>query len=235
MTEPEDPHEWDDNYFCANKPGARWSHSGQLEGLRCVGINEPGDRNSWSDNYLCTSPHWREEFKWSSAGPLEKHRCIAVNEPSDPNGWSDNFLCWTGGARNQPALKNIKIELSKIDDDAYVWIGDRPGNTSEAICSAHYANDTEGEAPCDLTPLVDSNGLEHEQKFIVKFGNGGRMNSQGSLKVFADGREVFSKRKLRVIRHEGWFYRVVLLVDFVRGTVRVVEEDECRGQLDCMN
>ena len=56
ITEPADPHTWNDNYLCV-PPDApvlfHWSYAGPVPGLACVQWHEPADPHTWSDNYLC--------------------------------------------------------------------------------------------------------------------------------------------------------------------------------------
>jgi hypothetical protein len=235
VTEPQDPDGWGDNYFCANKEGAVWSDNGKRPNLACTQITESSDSHFWDNNFLCVPFAWRERFTWSTNGPKVGKRCIAFNEPSDPDGWSDNFLCWDDAPPMDPKFKSVQIKFSDIDDDAYAWVGDTPGENRNAICSARIVGIEKGRKECDLTQLVQSIGLGFDQQFIVKFGNGGGFDSEGKFDIVADGKTVFSRSKGRAVRHTGWFYRIVLAIDFIRGTVRVFDEKPCNDVFECRN
>jgi hypothetical protein len=240
--EEDDTDGWDNNYFCASKPGAHWSNAGAHATRRCTQIEETADPNSWSDNHLCVDPAWREHFTWSSAGPVtgpagpvSGQRCIAWYEPSDPHTWSDNFLCWTDGPAVLP-LKSVSVNLSNIEDKAFVWVGRKPLADNQAICQAHWTlSSGPGASTCDLTALARSRGLGHDVSFTIKFRNDYGFDSQGKAEVTADGASIWSRTKAKVWRHTGWFYRVVLKIDFISGTVTVLEQHECRDVWDCPN
>jgi hypothetical protein len=92
ISEPSDPHGWDNNYLCSERAlGLRWSSSGAIAGMTCINVNEPND-SVWSNNYLCTPENWGLTF--SSNGIPANKECVAFNEPNDPNGWNNNYLCW---------------------------------------------------------------------------------------------------------------------------------------------
>jgi hypothetical protein len=92
ITEPSDPHGWNDNYLCSERAlGLVWSSSGTVAGKTCVNVTEPAE-SAWSNNYLCTPEDWG--LTWSSNGVPAGKECVAFNEPNDPNGWNNNYLCW---------------------------------------------------------------------------------------------------------------------------------------------
>ena len=98
ISEPADPHTWQDNFFCSNNDfGIRWSFQGPIPGMRCTQITEPAEppRHTWHDNFLCVPRQSPFEFSWSYAGPIPGLRCLRFNEPADPHTWHDNFLCWS--------------------------------------------------------------------------------------------------------------------------------------------
>jgi hypothetical protein len=238
VTEPAEPagQGWSNNFFCAHKSGARWSYSGRLGAYQCVQFLEAADPDSWNDNYLCVPPTWRERFQWSSAGPIAGQRCIAVYEPSDPHTWNDNYLCWTEAPPvDVPVMKRITLELSEIDDDAFVWVGGTPGDVSRSVCTARFSDGSRGSATCDLTDLAQRTGLTYDQRFTIKFGNGGGWDSSGTVRILVDGVEKWKKVKAHAIRHTGWFYRSEVVVNFYGGNVRVDKENECYNVWDCPN
>jgi len=96
ITEPSDPHGWNDNYICSERAlGLIWSSSGPVAGKTCVNVHEPNE-SAWSDNYLCTPEDWG--LTWSPSGVPAGKECVAFSEPNDPNGWNDNYLCWDPNA-----------------------------------------------------------------------------------------------------------------------------------------
>jgi Astacin (Peptidase family M12A) len=231
VPEPDDPDTWSDNFFCASKPGAVWSYAGKRAGMNCVSVNEPADPHSWADNYLCVPQSWRESFTWAIAG-APPGDCIAFYEPSDPHAWHDNFLCWSERPAAKP-LKTVLLRFRDVDDDAYAWAGGAPGELNQAVCTARYSGGRPGSSDCELTRLVSDGGLATEQKFTVKFGNGGGWDSQGTVEVVVDGVVRFTKTKSKVVRHTGWFYRTVFSINFVTGKVKQMTVDECYNVLDC--
>ncbi len=97
ITEPYDPHGWNNSYLCSERPlGLKWSSSGVIEGMTCVNVAEPTE-NVWSDNYLCTPEDWGLTFS-NDGIPADKD-CVALAQPSEPNGWQDNHLCWDPSAK----------------------------------------------------------------------------------------------------------------------------------------
>ena len=98
ISEPSDPHTWNDNFFCwkhgTKNPGMKWSFGGPISGMRCTQITEPSDPDTWTDNYLCVPTASTLRFIWSSGGEIKDHSCIQWIEAADPNTWKDNFLCY---------------------------------------------------------------------------------------------------------------------------------------------
>ncbi len=98
MDEPGDPHSWGDNYFCSKQDlGLRWSNSGAIAGMDCVGVHESADPNAsaWADNFLCAPKQAAYVFSYSSAGPIAGKSCVHLNETLDlANSWHDNFICF---------------------------------------------------------------------------------------------------------------------------------------------
>jgi hypothetical protein len=100
--EPSDPHNWDDNYLCADKNvGFQWSFRGPIlgRGLKCIQVNEKSDPHDWHDNYFCWPRDLNVTFRFSSTGRVYGFSCLAIIEPSDPNTWRDNYLCHRPGQR----------------------------------------------------------------------------------------------------------------------------------------
>jgi hypothetical protein len=221
VNEPADPHTWADNYFCAQKPGAKWFVAGRStdSGLRCTHILEPADPDTWDDNYLCVPKDWPEQFSWSYSGVPAGKRCIAFYEPSDlEHTWSDNFLCWA-------TYVPISVRFSDVDDDAYIWHA-HEGKQKDSLCSAYYGDGKVGAATCDLTEIMKGRGLSGTQRFVIKFGNGYGGDRQGYAEIVSGNNILWSKRKLPVHgnTHYGWFYSVDLDIDFENGTVTVIDE-----------
>lgn len=95
ITEPADPHTWNDNYLCSNVDyGLVWSNENAVAGMRCTPITEPSDPHTWHDNYLCVPQSSPLNFSWSNADPISGKNCIQLAEPSDPDTWDDNYLCY---------------------------------------------------------------------------------------------------------------------------------------------
>jgi hypothetical protein len=93
VTEPGDPHTWNDNYLCSvTDLKLRWSYAGPVSGMTCTRVNEPSDPNYWDDNYLCAPRDLG--LRWSYAGPISGMNCVQFKEPSDPHAWDDNYLCY---------------------------------------------------------------------------------------------------------------------------------------------
>jgi hypothetical protein len=109
ITEPADPHTWEDNYFCSKEPiGMKWSSNGPVPGMRCTRILETAEpaAHSWRNNYLCVPESSPVHFRWSMGGPLRGMDCVQWFEPADPHTWRDNYLCRererTRGGRSKP-------------------------------------------------------------------------------------------------------------------------------------
>lgn len=93
MTEPGDPHTWNDNYICSDSShGLAWSYLGPIPGMRCTRIVESSDPDGWHDNYLCVPPTSSLNLGWGSSGPGYGRSCLKISEPSDPHTWDDNYL-----------------------------------------------------------------------------------------------------------------------------------------------
>lgn len=96
ISEPSDPHTWNDNFFCSSRDfGMRWSHAGPIAGMDCANVAESAESNAaiWADNFMCAPKQSPWKFSWSSAGPIAGRNCVHFNEPADPNSWQDNYLC----------------------------------------------------------------------------------------------------------------------------------------------
>ncbi len=103
ITEPSDPHGWNDNYLCSSRDlGLGWSSNGVNPDPSpsptdtAVPVNEPADPNGWNNNVLFTPENLGLIF--SSSGPQANQSCTAITEPADPNGWGDNYLCYDQNA-----------------------------------------------------------------------------------------------------------------------------------------
>jgi hypothetical protein len=70
-------------------------------------------------------------------------------------------------------------------------------------------------------------------RWAGSFGNGGLGNGGGRARLDIGGTNKWFKTKNHVGRHSGWFYRVVLAIDFLSGTVTVADEHECNLPTDC--
>jgi len=89
LSEPADPHTWDDNFLCSEEESPRlWSSAGR-SGLRCTHLSEPSDPHSWENNHLCHDV----DLQWSFAGPIDGMSCVQFREDADPHTWNDNYLC----------------------------------------------------------------------------------------------------------------------------------------------
>ncbi len=93
MSEPGDPHTWNDNYICSDSSyGLAWSYLGPISGMRCTRIVESADPDGWNDNYLCVPPTSSLNLGWGSSGAGFGRSCLKISEPSDPHTWDDNYL-----------------------------------------------------------------------------------------------------------------------------------------------
>ncbi|MFY0578353.1 hypothetical protein ACN28S_32205 [Cystobacter fuscus] len=56
ISEPSDPHTWQDNYLCVPQSSPlnfSWSNAGPIPGKECLQILEASDPHDWGDNFLC--------------------------------------------------------------------------------------------------------------------------------------------------------------------------------------
>lgn len=234
IEEPADPHgAWQGNWLCPPEGlDLAWSYAGEVPGMRCVAVTEAVEppEATWTDNYLCwrstdpTQPQYR--FHWSMAGPIANLPCLQWVEPRDPSTWTDNYLCWS-----REPWPNITIELTDIDDEAYLWVGE-PADPAEAVCTARFAQGHPGSMTCNLGFFVNQRGRDR-LSFTLKYGNGGGWDSSGHVRILVDGNVVKDKVKSKVVRHTGWFYRLAFEIDAQLGSYREIDENECRQIFDC--
>lgn len=112
LTEPSDPHTWNDNFICTSKNiGLKFSHIGPIAGMKCSSMNEPSDRaGTWFDNYLCVPKTSQYKLQFSFAGKIPGAKCLSMHEPAEPRhtAWGDNYLCLSRADDIIPAIPGAR-------------------------------------------------------------------------------------------------------------------------------
>jgi hypothetical protein len=131
----------------------------------------------------------------------------------------------------QAGLPADHLELSDIDDDAFVWLGKATGTGSALLRVDSGSVPRAGRL--DVTRALRSRNLSSAQ-LTVKIGNGGGFGSKGVIRGLVNGDErVRSEERDNGWKHTGWTHCVKLDVDVNAGTIRERCSASCASHLDC--
>lgn len=136
--------------------------------------------------------------------PIET--CNGVDDDGD--GLVDNGI----------ACHDVKLIMSNIDDNGYLWAGSL-GTIFNRICEANYSRG--GYVECDLTALAIGFGLDMQNAmFVFELQNWGHGDTHGDFFLMIDGEHhpLSSQGSPTLPIHSQTVHRHYFFLDLTRGT-----------------